>query len=242
MTGPSLGEHRAGRPRLTPAADPDRSPRDEILEAAAELFAEFGYAGTSTRAIAERVGVRQASLYHHFSGKDEILLDLLQTSVRPSLVFVEPLLAHRDPAAALYALASIDVGTLLAAPHNIGTLYLSHEVQHPRFDTFRRARSQLREAYAILAGTVAPADDGAYLGAAAMQLVELVIELRRTGQVPPGLADSTARACLRMLGLTPPQVRSAAEEGAALAERLRAERAALAGGAEAAVSRGTESP
>ena len=62
-------ETRVGRPRSTPSSS-GTGARDEILDAAAALFAERGYAGTTTRAIAERVGIRQASLYHHFAGKD----------------------------------------------------------------------------------------------------------------------------------------------------------------------------
>ena len=77
---------RPGRPRHAPASGPaDATPREQILDAAAALFAERGFAATTTRLIAERVGIRQASLYYHFAGKDELLIELLTTSVRPSL-------------------------------------------------------------------------------------------------------------------------------------------------------------
>src|SRR6185437_17151071 len=80
-----LRRRRAGRPRLRPASDAEVAPRAEILDAAAELFVGQGLAATTTRQIAERVGIRQASLYYYFTGKDEILLELLTQSVRPSL-------------------------------------------------------------------------------------------------------------------------------------------------------------
>ena len=57
---------RAGRPRLTTQRRPGTTARDEILDAAGELFTTLGYTGTSTRTIAEAVGIRQASLYHYF--------------------------------------------------------------------------------------------------------------------------------------------------------------------------------
>ena len=138
--------HAEGRPPAGGSQDgSDLAPRDQILGAAAALFAEHGYTGTTTRAIAERVGIGRRRCTTT-SRKDEILLELLEISVRPSLAFVSPLLAEPDRPAALYALALIDVETLLATPHNVGVLYLSHEVQQPRFDTFRahRARSPLR--------------------------------------------------------------------------------------------------
>jgi AcrR family transcriptional regulator len=205
------GTQRVGRPRVTPQRESDLAPRDQILGAAAALFAEYGYAGTTTRAIAERVGVRQASLYYHFAGKDEILLELLEISVRPSLAFVDTLLELPDSAAALYALASIDVETLLATPHNVGVLYLSHEVQQPRFDSFRAHRAELQAAYTALAGR--SVDRPEFVGACCMQLVEMVITLRRDGEPDASTAPAIAEACLRLLGLSADDVAAAVAAG-----------------------------
>lgn len=52
--------------------------RERILSASMELFAEQGYAGTSIRDIAARLGMTKASLYYHFSAKEEILDALMQ--------------------------------------------------------------------------------------------------------------------------------------------------------------------
>lgn len=49
--------------------------RDDVLEAAASLFATKGYAATSIRDIGQRVGILSGSLYYHFSSKEEILLE-----------------------------------------------------------------------------------------------------------------------------------------------------------------------
>jgi AcrR family transcriptional regulator len=220
VTAPAsrVGRPRSSAPAVTvPGGLPARA---QILHAAAALFAEHGYSGTSTRAIAERVGVRQASLYYHFAGKDEILLELLETSVRPSLVFLDALLAHPDPVAAIHALATIDVGTLLATPHNIGTLYLAHEVQQPRFDRFREQRAELLGAYVELASAVAGAAAGPFLGACCLQLVEMVIELRRDGRADDGTAVGLAEACLRVLGLASYDVGVGVESGSRLREAL----------------------
>ncbi|MEV0810436.1 TetR/AcrR family transcriptional regulator [Micromonospora sp. NPDC050200] len=48
--------------------------RDRIVLAASQLFAEHGYHGTSMRDIAAAAGIRPASLYNHFPGKEDILL------------------------------------------------------------------------------------------------------------------------------------------------------------------------
>ncbi len=46
--------------------------RDEIVAAATQLFAEKGYEGASMSDLAERVGLRKASLFHHFTSKEEL--------------------------------------------------------------------------------------------------------------------------------------------------------------------------
>ncbi len=52
--------------------------RQAILNRAAELFADRGYAGTSMAEIAEACGTSKALLYHYYDSKEELLSDLLQ--------------------------------------------------------------------------------------------------------------------------------------------------------------------
>jgi AcrR family transcriptional regulator len=51
--------------------------RNEILDAAAQIFSQKGYHGASMQDIALAVNLQKASLYHHVSSKQEILFDLL---------------------------------------------------------------------------------------------------------------------------------------------------------------------
>lgn len=46
----------------------------DIIQAAVEEFVEKGYEGASMQSIAQRAGLTKGGLYHHFSGKDEVLL------------------------------------------------------------------------------------------------------------------------------------------------------------------------
>ncbi len=200
---------------------PDRTPRQEILDAAAALFGESGFAATSTRAIAERVGIRQASLYYYFPGKDEILLELLEASVRPTLDLVDTIRAGaRGPAAALYALAVRDVGTLRAGPLGVATLYMAPEVrQAPAFATFREHRGQLAAVYAQLAAAAAPPAHpvGAdVLGSACLHVVEMVTTLPSR----PTLAAEIAHACLALAGVGGPEAEAAARAGEELLAAL----------------------
>lgn len=46
--------------------------RQRLLDCALELFAAHGFAGTSMRMLARGAGIRESSIYNHFSGKDEL--------------------------------------------------------------------------------------------------------------------------------------------------------------------------
>jgi AcrR family transcriptional regulator len=62
--------------------------RRRILAAAAELFVERGYAGTSIRDISERLGMTKGSLYYHFTAKEEVLVALLAPLLEAVEAFV----------------------------------------------------------------------------------------------------------------------------------------------------------
>ncbi|MEX2962179.1 TetR/AcrR family transcriptional regulator [Microbulbifer sp. TYP-18] len=57
--------------------DPD-SPRGRLLNAAARLFDQKGYARTTVRDIAAEVGILSGSIFHHFGNKEEILSCVMQ--------------------------------------------------------------------------------------------------------------------------------------------------------------------
>ncbi|NYV78346.1 TetR/AcrR family transcriptional regulator, partial [Streptomyces sp. UH6] len=56
----------------------DGSSRERILAAATRLFAERGYDATSTRAIAEAVGLNIATVAYHVGGKAELYLAVMR--------------------------------------------------------------------------------------------------------------------------------------------------------------------
>ncbi|MGW2405401.1 TetR/AcrR family transcriptional regulator [Streptomyces sp. NPDC001739] len=56
--------------------------REAILEAAVELIAERGYRRTSLAAVAERAGLTQQGLLHHFPTKELLLVGVLEARDR----------------------------------------------------------------------------------------------------------------------------------------------------------------
>ncbi|MDQ1130093.1 TetR/AcrR family transcriptional regulator [Microbacterium sp. SORGH_AS_0888] len=55
--------------------------RQQILVQAARLFGKHGYYGTTTREIADAVGIRQPSLFYHFAAKHVILAELVDADL-----------------------------------------------------------------------------------------------------------------------------------------------------------------
>jgi AcrR family transcriptional regulator len=201
---------RVGRPRAAQRPDSGLEPRDELLAAAAELFTTRGYAATTTRAVAERAGMRQASMYHYVSGKEELLAALLESTVTPSLAYARELLADDSMPAEerLWELCRTDVELLCGGPHNLGGLYLLPEVRAERFAGFHAVRAELKDAYRqLLAATAA----GGALAKSELDLrtdllfglIEGVILVHRSDPERPvsAFAEATADAALRIAGI-----------------------------------------
>lgn len=60
--------------------------RFEILKVASRLFANHGYEGVSIRGIADAAGILSASLYHHFSSKQELYIEAHDVALENALV------------------------------------------------------------------------------------------------------------------------------------------------------------
>lgn len=52
--------------------------RDEILDAADELFSQKGFDGTSTNEILEKIKIARGTLYYHFKSKEDIMDALIK--------------------------------------------------------------------------------------------------------------------------------------------------------------------
>ncbi|MFD9380457.1 helix-turn-helix domain-containing protein [Streptomyces sp. NPDC059999] len=211
--GTDEGPRRVGRPRadqLRPEGG--RPPREELLRAAAELFTVRGYGATTTRAVAERAGMRQATMYHYFGGKEELLAELLESTVAPSLALARRLSAEsgRPAARRLWELCRSDVMLLCGAPYNLGALYLLPEVAGDRFARFHRMRGELRDVYLELlyaassdTELVDDTDELTLRNDLVFGLIEGVMLIRRSDPARPMVtfAEAAADAALRIAGV-----------------------------------------
>jgi TetR/AcrR family transcriptional regulator, cholesterol catabolism regulator len=119
--------------------------RDDILDAAAQVFRQKGFHGASMSAIAEAVNLQKASLYHHVTSKQEILLALLDRALGMLTDHIASIAAQELPAdqklrqmirAYLSALAdNADLTTVLLFEHR-SLDKKSHSRHVPQRDTF----------------------------------------------------------------------------------------------------------
>ena len=141
--------------RTGPPAPRRRSRRDEILQIAVGLFASRGYHGVSMDDIGSAAGVTGPALYHHFAGKEAMLVAAL-IPVSESLLHGgrDRVAAHpEDASAALADLIDFHVDFALANPAVIA-LHL-HELdrlpEEPRRQIRRLQRLYVEEWVGVLA-------------------------------------------------------------------------------------------
>ena len=72
--------------------------REDILEAAAQVFRQKGFHGASMSDIAAAVNLKKASLYHHVSSKQEILLEILDRALQLLLERISAITIQQIPA------------------------------------------------------------------------------------------------------------------------------------------------
>src|SRR5919197_2476043 len=140
---------------LAPSPKPNRRAlrMAEVFDTAAAVFAEQGYHGTSTKDIADRLGLQQGSLYYYFASKEEALRKVCEAGVAG---FVESLrqiaASDRPPAERLAAAIENHMRPRERRPAYV-RVFLS-ERGHLS-DRHRRAIGKLtREYEALLAGIV----------------------------------------------------------------------------------------
>jgi AcrR family transcriptional regulator len=162
-------ELRAARGRHAPPPEV-RLPlqRQRLLRAAAEEFAERGYAAASVASIARRAGMSKATFYAHFSNKLACILALVD---RANEVVAEAVAKAARSAGSSDAAARIHAGT---------RAYLDAIAEHPEF-----ARTLLVEIVGAGPAALAKRDQG-------MQLFAAILDAENAAAARRGLSPRFA--------------------------------------------------
>ena len=88
--------------------------RKELVAIAARLFFEQGYERTTVRMLADAMGIKSGSLFHHFNDKQEILCAVIQDGMESALEIAgEALDGVTEPRERFLALSKAHLSTLL---------------------------------------------------------------------------------------------------------------------------------
>lgn len=168
-------------------------PDDTILDRATDVFWRKGYAGTSLRDLTRATGLSLAALYHRFTDKDGLFVEVLRRYANAGLEERLARLESADPLVAIRAFLEELVASSLADPKNRGCLLVNTALDGAA--SSRAARSLVRgrlgevEAFfarrlscAIARGALDPAID---VPATAAALLGVVFAIRVMARLDP---------------------------------------------------------
>lgn len=136
-------KRRVGRPRAD-GREPTVGPVEDILHAAARLFAERGFVGTSTAQIAAAAGLRQSAVFYWFATKDAILETLFARGWDRSLAYFERVGGMSLPSAVKLCLClGYDAYFVADAEPALQVMIVPPELRQPRFKHLLRKRQRL---------------------------------------------------------------------------------------------------
>jgi AcrR family transcriptional regulator len=183
------------------AADARGGCPPSILEAAAELMAEIGFGAMSMRQLASRVGMLPGSLYHHVTGKQDLLLLVLMDVLDRRLAAWRVRRNKRELRTYLeYVLAR-------QCSHPLEEVLLRHEARHLLDDQRRWLEQRLERLKAPLLAIIEQGQrsgrfrvmDRRTAVAGILAVVNAAADLRSSGLDEASLQAWALRVCLRIL-------------------------------------------
>jgi AcrR family transcriptional regulator len=108
----------------------------DIIQAAAQIFRQKGYHGTSMQDIADAVHLQKASLYYHISGKQEILVSILDHALDLMIDDLETVIARDASPAEQLRQAMISYVSRLTEEADLAAVLL---LEHRSLDNRARA-------------------------------------------------------------------------------------------------------
>jgi len=120
--------------RAIPARLPADDRREQIMRVAKELFARYGFEGTTTSRIAKHARVNEAVLFRHFRSKEDLYWAMIdqQCEIRCGCQLLEVLLNSGASDHEIFAGIAQDILTCRASDHGLDRLLLFSSLENQR--------------------------------------------------------------------------------------------------------------
>ncbi|WP_053386308.1 TetR/AcrR family transcriptional regulator [Leucobacter japonicus] len=123
--------------------------REKVLEVATQMFLLHGYSGTSMKALAGELGVSAPALYWYFPSKEDLYVEVIETSMRDFASSVQAAVTAADPAGQLQQIVRAHVTWQLDQSDAARTFDLSRahadDIPIERLDSVRRLQIEYRD-------------------------------------------------------------------------------------------------
>ena len=181
-------------PRERVRRQPRAQTRQELLDAAARVFARRGFHGASVEAVCEEAGFSTGAVYSNFESKEELFLTLYEERIQRRRRELRETVERSGGGAAGLASAAANVGDVFGRERDWFLLYFEFSLHAARNPGFARRFEAVRgEGLAELADGLADGMAHAGLGSA-MDAGELARAVRALshGLALDGLVDEDA--------------------------------------------------
>lgn len=190
-------ESPARRTPGRPSGQAEGEIREAILQAAARLFADAGYVGTSVQAIVDAAGTTKPMVYYYFRNKEGLYREVVETSYGRVRTHLEAIPRTGDLEMRLTAVVDANFGLYRESPY-LARFYLipvlSPRKDAPRVDVEALGAANYRLIHEILEEGVAAGDIAGPSTEVALALTGMIAIPILTQFVlnDPGMVDAEA--------------------------------------------------
>jgi AcrR family transcriptional regulator len=130
----------------------------DVYRAAAELMVEKGFGGTSIGDIAKTVGMTKAGLYHHISGKQDMLYQIMKYAMDElERDVIAPAKSFADPEQRLREIIRLHIHGAIV--HGLVFTVLMSEVNHLDPDQRKKIIKRKKNYHALVRGALQELSD-----------------------------------------------------------------------------------
>jgi AcrR family transcriptional regulator len=146
-TNPILGARVSNNRSFEEAKGEKANRRDEILDAAGQLFSRQGFHATSMRDLARAVNLQGGSLYAHIQSKEEVLFELVNRAADEFLSSAEAISPDLSPKEQLERLVRGHLEVIVRELDNATVFFHEWKFLNPELQRKITARRDAYEAH-----------------------------------------------------------------------------------------------